>query len=244
MSKIYTFGDSFTVCKEIKPGFIFYENYTKGRTIPWPEKFAKTYNKELVNVSFQGASFQKILTALIVNISRIERNSLIIISGTNSVRDSIPSKELHNIDPLFDYHGSWDRKVFEDKLNSRYTDRTGINLLSRAFLDYMVSVKIPLESEYKWYYDNLIYLILEFLKKVLNIEYIFWNWDSIYKNQKYETIADVTDNSIPDSHLSYKGNLTLYKTLIKAYENKNNLIGFKNTEDYFNLSKFKVFNLN
>lgn len=243
-NNLYIFGDSFSVCREIKPGHKFYETYKEGRTLPWPELIANKFKKQLINYSTLGASYDKILTMLLVKQSSIEENSTIIISGTSSLRSSIPTRAHEVIDPLFDYAGNWDLEEFRNTINQRNIGIKDTYKFAENFADYTLEIKSLLKSELTWYYDNLLFSILEFLRTEKKINYIFWNWQQVYKSPNYNNITQYSERTIIDSHLSYTGNYTLYENLLTAYKNKCKFLHFDQPDEYFNLKNYKIFNKN
>lgn len=244
MRKLYTFGDSFTVCREIKPGHEYYDKYTSGRTIPWPNQLAESLNLELKNYGILGASYLKILSSLIINLGTVEKNSLVVVSGTSALRQNIPNRVELKIDPYIDYTSVQDVKRTQELLQLNLKQIENSKKATNILFDFKHTILLPMEKEFRWYYDNLIFNTLMHLKKVQDIEFIFWNWGHVFDSREYENIINHTNGKIADSHLSYNGNQQLYEVLLKGYKSNKSCIGFDNLEQYFDLDLYKVYKNN
>ena len=123
MSKLWTFGDSFTfghgcrpIIDETKNGTYyntFLEYIDLSKPI-WPEIVAERFNLELVNNGVNGITNDRILDYILKNITEFKSNDCVIIQMSTSSRFEFPFAKKRNLfgvvkgtkDELYEYNDS------------------------------------------------------------------------------------------------------------------------------------------
>ncbi len=98
MSKLWTFGDSFTFghgCRPFLKGSnvineVYYTNYIDLSKPIWAEYLSQKLNLELLNLGLNGASNELILDKVFDNINNLKKEDLIIIQISTSGRYDFP----------------------------------------------------------------------------------------------------------------------------------------------------------
>jgi len=123
MSKLWTFGDSFTfghgcipIIDETKNG-TYYKTFLEYIDLSkpiWPEIVAETFNLELVNKGVNGISNDRIFDYVLKNITEFQPNDCVIIQISTSYRFEFPFAKERNLfgvikgtkDELYEYNDS------------------------------------------------------------------------------------------------------------------------------------------
>lgn len=203
MSKLYTFGDSFTASDGCRPGESYYENYKKNNELTWPELIANHYNIELVNKGVSGCSNESIIDNIISEWNLLQAEDIVIISKTFSHRFDVPSHPNKN--KLISVWGpSW----FE---NSIFSNWPNVDILKSYLLLFRIDNNL---------YDDRYYNHLNFFKTILktskNINCVLWEVDKITTN--FEKITQATNGKIVDGHFSYRGHKDFSEWIISKIE--------------------------
>ena len=184
MSKLWTFGDSFTAGN----GTLVNEPYTKYRKseedVIWPLILSKKLEMPVVNKGMGLFSNDKILDTIIANYHSIQRGDFVIIGKTFPFRIDIPNKtddELLTVSP--------------NHLNSIQ------NRYSKVEVENINEMLVLFDSEAIRQRQDFRF---NFLKQLIIQRATCIVWSSKLFD-KFETIRQATDNFIEDSHWSYKG---------------------------------------
>jgi hypothetical protein len=203
MSKIYTFGDSFTAGVGCRPGDEYYEKYNKNGELTWPEIVSNHYNLELINKGIGGCSNEIIIDNIIFEWNHIKSGDTVIIGKTYSHRFDIPNQPIK--DKLITVWGpSW-----FDYLPIQ--NWVGLDILKKYLILFRTELSL---------YDTRHYNYLNFLKTQLEItkdvKVILWETDRNIKN--IETITSATNSKIIDGHFSYQGHGDFSKWVINKID--------------------------
>lgn len=203
MSKLYTFGDSFTEGLGCRPGDEYYEKYNKTNQLTWPELVSNEYNIELINIGKGGCSNEMIIDSILNEWDNITTEDIVVIGKTYSHRFDIP---VHpNKNKLITVWGpSW----FEFPLIQSWP---GLDILKKYLLLFRTDTSV---------FDVRHYNYLNFIKNQLEItkgaKVILWETDKNIKN--LETITMATNGSIIDGHFSYQAHIDFSKWIISKIE--------------------------
>ena len=184
MSKLWTFGDSFTAGNGILPNESFPEYKKPEKGMPWPSILSDKLNLELKNKGVGLFSNDKIIDTIIENYHFIQEGDVVVIGKTFSFRIDIPSKKedtLLTVAPSHFY-----------SLHNDYT-KSEIQKID----ELVILFDCPLIKHRQDFRFNFLKQLIETKAKC-----IVWDVD-IWEN--YETIKQATDCLIDDSHWSYKG---------------------------------------
>ena len=113
MSKLWTFGDSFTFGHGCRPFStdknsvynLKYSNYINLDRPIWPEYVAKQLNLELYNDGVNGASNELILDNVLNHVSEFKKDDIIILQISTSVRYDFPFIKEQKM------MGGWEKEV-------------------------------------------------------------------------------------------------------------------------------------
>lgn len=184
MSKLWTFGDSFTAGNGILPNEPYPEFEKLKRGMPWPVILSQKLGLELKNKGVGMFSNDKIIDTIITNYHYIEKGDVVIVGKTFPFRIDIPSKaddELLTVAPSHFF-----------SLQNKYTEAEMQSINETVVLFDSLLIKQR---------QDLRFSFLEQLVE-LKAKCVLWDvvlWDS------YETITQATGGVINDSHWSYKG---------------------------------------
>ena len=184
MSKLWTFGDSFTAGNGQLPGEA-YLNYKKSdEDVIWPLIISRKLGMELVNKGMGLFSNDKIIDTIITNYNFIEEGDLVIIGKTFPFRVDIPNKTDDELLTVAPSH--------IDSMQNRY---------SKSEIEYINKILFLFDSEAIAQRQDLRY---NFLKQLITkrATCIIWSSKLFFK---FESIRQATDHYLDDSHWSYKG---------------------------------------
>lgn len=203
MSKLYTFGDSFTEGLGCRPGDEYYELYHTIDNKTWPEIVSNAYNLELINLGHGGCSNEMIIDSILNEWDNINKDDIVIISKTYSHRFDIPAFPSKN--KLITVWGpSW----FDFPLIKNWP---GLDILKNYLTLFRFDTSL---------YDTRHYNYLNFIKTQLEItkgaNVVFWETDKNIKN--LETITTATNGKIVDGHFSYQAHYDFSKWIINKIE--------------------------
>jgi hypothetical protein len=184
MSKLWTFGDSFTAGNGTFPNEQYTKYWQSEEDVIWPLILSKKLQMPLVNKGMGLFSNDKIIDTIIGNYYSIERGDIVIIGKTFPFRTDIPNKtddELLTIAP--------------NHLNSIQTR------YSKAEIENINEMLVLFDSEAIRQRQDFRF---DFLKQLINqrATCIVWSSKLFFK---FETIREATDHYIDDSHWSYQG---------------------------------------
>jgi hypothetical protein len=190
MSRLWTFGDSFTAGNGCLPT----ENYIKYKTsnedLVWPEIIANALNLELINIGMGAYSNDKIIDSIIEKYNLINSDDLVIIGSTFYNRFDVPNNDgLLTISPT--------NLPTNEKLLLPLVSIMDSNLL---------------EERHKLRINFLKQQIIEKGAKCLV-------WEVETEWTKYENIKSATDGEIKDLHWSYKGHKDFANYILNIINN-------------------------
>lgn len=184
MSKLWTFGDSFTAGNGILPNEPYVEYEKKKRGFPWPVILSQKLGLELKNKGMGMFSNDKIIDTIIANYHHIQEGDVVIIGKTFSFRIDIPNKtntEFLTVAPSHFY-----------SLQSSYTEAEIQRINETVVL--FDSTLIQQRQDFRF----------NFLKQLIEPKAKCVIWDvPLWVN--YESIKEATRELINDLHWSYKG---------------------------------------
>jgi hypothetical protein len=191
MSRLWTFGDSFTAGNGCLPT----ENYIKykisNEDLVWPEIIANVLNLELINIGMGAYSNDKIIDSIIENYNLINNDDLVIIGSTFYNRFDVPNNDsLLTISPT--------------------------NLpTNQELLLHFVSIMDSdlLKERHKLRIDFLRQQIIEKGSRCLV-------WEVETEWVKYENIKSATEGEIKDLHWSYKGHKDFANYILNIITNE------------------------
>ena len=184
MSKLWTFGDSFTAGNGTLPNEQYTEYKRSEEDVIWPLVLSKKLQIPLINKGMVLFSNDKIIDAVIANYHSIQRGDLVIIGKTFPFRTDIPNKtddELLTIAP--------------NHLNSIQ------NRYSKVEIENINEMLVLFDSEAIRQRQDFRF---NFLKQLITQRATCIIWSSKLFD-KFETIREATDHYIDDSHWSYRG---------------------------------------
>jgi hypothetical protein len=184
MSKLWTFGDSFTAGN----GTLLNEPYTKywqsEEDVIWPLLLSKKLQIPVINKGMGLFSNDKIIDTIITNYHSIQGGDLVIIGKTFPFRADIPNKTDDELLTIAPNH--------LNSIQNRYS-KTEIESINQMLVLFDSEV-ITQRQDFRF----------NFLKQLLTqrATCIIWSSKLFFK---FETIRQATDHFIDDSHWSYKG---------------------------------------
>ena len=203
-SKLYTFGDSFTMGSGIREDAVE-SNYPYGgkySNYVWPNLLSKDLGIDYTNFGIGGLSNENILQTLICQMQNFDENSLILVGLTAPARLThiLNSSEQHwtgfTIVP-----DTYEEYIKSDGSNlSRYSD-----IITKEELDILIQYYgslFPKHDNALWNYYAYSFIQLQnfFLKH--NHRFIIWDytlWD------QFETIHSWSKKDLKDLHWSPNG---------------------------------------
>lgn len=206
MNTLWTFGDSFTFghgCRPDGPLTEYYNNYKTESADIWPNLFGNMLNIEVQNFGKCGVSNDYIIDSIIDNWDFFKKNDFVIIGITWHHRFDVP---------------------LDNKLISIFPDSDILTFPHETFYK-----KEQLETiiNFQYYFsDNQLYKtrylkrfnFLNNLLKEKKINTFLWDVHFYQHSNRFEKIADATNEKIKDYHFSFKGHRDfanmLYKKLI------------------------------
>jgi hypothetical protein len=184
MSKLWTFGDSFTAGNGTLPNEAYTKYWETEEDVIWPLILSKKLQIPVLNKGMGLFSNDKIIDTVIANYHSIQGGDLVIIGKTFPFRTDIPNKtddELLTIAP--------------NHLNSLQ------NRYSKAEIENISEMIVLFDSEAIKQRQDFRF---NFLKHLIAQRATCIVWSSKLFD-KFETIRQATDYFIDDSHWSYKG---------------------------------------
>jgi hypothetical protein len=184
MSKLWTFGDSFTAGN----GTLLNEPYTKywqsEEDVIWPLVLSKKLQIPVVNKGMGLFSNDKIIDTVIANYHSIQGGDLVIIGKTFPFRTDIPNKTDDELLTVAPNH--------LNSIQNRYS-KAEINCINEMLVLFDSEV-ITQRQDFRF----------NFLKQLITqrATCIIWSSKLFFK---FQTIREATDHFIDDSHWSYKG---------------------------------------
>ena len=200
MSKLWTFGDSFTAGNGVLPNEPFPEYKKPEEGIPWPLILSQKLNLELKNKGMGLFSNDKIIDTILENYHFIREGDIVIIGKTFSFRVDIPNKKndaLLTVAPGHFY-----------SLQNDYT-KSEIQSIN----EFIILFDSPLVKHRQDFRFNFLKQLIEPKAKC-----ILWDVD-IWED--YETIKEATNYFIDDSHWSYKGHRDFADFMLNKITNNN-----------------------
>jgi hypothetical protein len=212
MSKLYTFGDSFTEGVGCKPSDEYYKKYNNKDNLIWPEIVANHYNMELINRGIGGCSNEIIIDNILAEWNSIKSEDIVIIGKTYGNRFDIPHQKSKG-----KFMSVWGPSWFD---NPKIQDWVGTDILKKYLILFRGDFNL---------YDTRHYRYLIFIKQQLeatkDVKTIFWDVTSNISN--IETITSATNSKIIDGHFSYQGHSDFSKWIInKINSQKTTKIGW------------------
>lgn len=184
MSKLWTFGDSFTAGNGTLPNEAYTKYKQSEEDVIWPLLLSKKLQIPLVNRGTGLFSNDKIIDTVIENYHFIEQGDIVVLGKTFPFRVDIPNKKN---DSLLTVAPSHFFSLQNDYVESEI----------QKINELVVLFDSPLIKHRQDFRFN-------FLKQLIETKAKCIVWDvSIWEN--YETIEKATNYLIEDSHWSYKG---------------------------------------
>jgi hypothetical protein len=184
MSKLWTFGDSFTAGNGTLPNELYTEYRESEEDVIWPLILSKKFNIPVINKGMGLFSNDKIIDTVIGNYHSIERGDLVIIGKTFPFRTDIPNKTDDELLTIAPSH--------LNSIQTRY---------SKAEIENINEMLVLFDSEAIRQRQDFRF---DFLKQLINQRATCIIWSSKLFD-KFETIREATDHYIDDSHWSYRG---------------------------------------
>jgi hypothetical protein len=184
MSKLWTFGDSFTAGNGTLPNEP-YTNYQQSKEdVIWPLLLSKKLQIPLINKGMGLFSNDKIIDTVIENYHSIQGGDLVIIGKTFPFRIDIPNKTDDELLTIAPNHLT--------SIQNRYS-KTEIESINEMLVLFD-SEAIRQRQDFRF----------NFLKQLITQRStcVIWSSKLFFK---FETIREATDHFLDDSHWSYKG---------------------------------------
>ena len=187
-NKVWFFGDSFINGYECKPNDRYYQaSLSKDKKII-SDYIGENLNMIPINLAHYGYSNENILFSIMKNLSRFEKNDLICIFDTHSIRSSFVDEEL-------DFYNSWPENSY-------------IKLNDKELLTKMWHKRTKHENNLKVYYKEVFDKLTIGLNS-FGLKTFYYHTDNNYfEPLKFETInkdTDINGEVIQDGHWSFKG---------------------------------------
>ena len=205
---LYTFGDSYTFghgCRLDGPLTEYYHNYKKDGEDIWPNLLAKMLNIEVKNFGKCGASNDFIIDCIIDQWDYIRENDFVIIGTTYHSRFDVPIKNKPSLSTNY-----WEK--MEDLSNLIGDEKEQMETLVN-FQYHFANHELYKKRHLKRY---------NFLLKLLtekNIKTFIWDVEYMQYTNRFEKIADATNDKIKDYHFSFKGHRDFTDMLYKKITN-------------------------
>jgi hypothetical protein len=211
MSNLWVFGDSFSATNKRnniehwRRDYIKWKGYT---TLVWPEFLNKILNYKLINLAISATDNYTIFDSIIDNIDKIEKNDIIIIGWSSTLRFRLVDKtnSFNTIRPSSDLkfstlnipfqYNNISLNTINEVLINRDTElyELELNRFIKIINLYLKDIKIVHWSPFQLQHPHL---------KIKKIEGI----DTL------ETISIETNEEINDYHYSENGHLELSKKI-------------------------------
>jgi hypothetical protein len=184
MSKLWTFGDSFTAGNGTLPNEAYTKYWQSEEDVIWPLILSKKLQIPVVNKGMGLFSNDKIIDTVIANYHLIREGDLVIIGKTFPFRTDIPNKTDDELLTVAPNHFT--------SIQNRYT---------KAEIESINEMIVLFDSEAIKQRQDLRF---NFLKQLISERAgcILWSSKLFFK---FETIREATDHFLDDSHWSYKG---------------------------------------
>ena len=227
MSRLWTFGDSFTFGDGCNPYDDYYKQYPEKVSLKWNQLVANHYNYELKDFSKNGAPNSWILRQLVNNIDKIDEGDLVSINFTGPFRFEIPNpNKLDDLQSVLSQGISEENPIF-----SEFDKKSNENIAVYNYIRYihMMDIKKQNKVVSKGYEVEDRLILSQFssicrLFKKNNIRFVKWTWDSPGFLERFETISQCTNDKIDNFHPSWKGHKDISKWIIRSFENNINTI--------------------
>lgn len=207
MSKLWTFGDSFTFGHGCVPeGAMseYYYNYKTESDGVWPDLLGEMMHTEVKNFGKSGASNDYILDTIFDNWDNFSKGDYVIIGFTYSDRFDVPLN-----DSLISIFWDWDK----------YVDPAERDLFTKEQMQTLINFQYFFCNDV--FYKNRYLKRFNFLDKILKenkINSFVWDVDYYQHNKRFEKIIHATDGKLKDYHFSFKGHKDfanmMYKKII------------------------------
>ena len=184
MSKLWTFGDSFTAGNGTLPNEPYTKYQQSKEDVIWPLLLSKKLQIPLVNKGMGLFSNDKIIDTVIENYHSIQGGDLVIIGKTFPFRIDIPNKTDDELLTIAPNHLT--------SIQNRYS-KTEIESINEMLVLFD-SEAIRQRQDFRF----------NFLKQLITQRStcVIWSSKLFFK---FETIREATDHFLDDSHWSYKG---------------------------------------
>jgi hypothetical protein len=205
MSKLWTFGDSFT--EFYNPKYDWSKRYIEWKGyVPkvYGEVIAEELDYELVNKGLGGSSNQTILETICNHVNQIEPDDLVIIGWSSPIRFRV-----------VDEHNEWQHMI--PHMSFKFEKIGGISLES------IVEI---LENRYHIKYCEEVESWIKLINKSLpECNVIHWKYHiekiNVHTINNLEDVHKETDGLIKDGHYSERGQLGVAKELINIIKSGN-----------------------
>ena len=227
MSKLWTFGDSFTFGDGCNPYDDYYKQYPEKVSFKWNQLVANHYNYELKDFSKNGAPNSWILRQLVNNIDKIDEGDLVSINFTGPFRFEIPNpNQTDDLQPVLSQIINEENPLFEEFAPNSNENTAIYNYIKYIYLmdiyknDKKVTEGYQLIDRFiQRQFDSICRLF-----KKNNIRFVKWTWDTPGFIQRFENISQCTNDKIDNFHPSWKGHKDISKWIIRSFENNINRI--------------------
>ena len=184
MSKLWTFGDSFTAGNGTLPNEPYTKYQQSKEDVIWPLLLSKKLQIPLVNKGMGLFSNDKIIDTVIENYHSIQGGDLVIIGKTFPFRIDIPNKTDDELLTIAPNH--------LNSIQNRYS-KTEIESINEMLVLFD-SEAIRQRQDFRF----------NFLKQLITQRStcVIWSSKLFFK---FETIREATDHFLDDSQWSYKG---------------------------------------
>lgn len=208
MSKLFTFGDSFTKGDGVVGPYGSLYKKDENDVI-WPELVAKKMNLTLKNKGISGASNDSIIDSIINSWDEICENDFVIIGKSWSHRFDFPQRNNSLIPQSIVWRGG------ETDVKKWFDDVT-VGIFNDAQIECIKTFSVEFATQPM--YAHRQNLRLNFLKNILikekKVKFIhIWDVETLWN--LYENIKQATDGEIQDVHWSYKGHKDFCDFILK-----------------------------
>lgn len=222
MNTAWFFGDSFTYGFGCKPGEHFYEQYPELRAKTWTQIIANEFKFNEVNFGIPGNCNSIILKQILENISKFDKNDLVILTDTSPIRLPLPefkTRKLSSFNPeLLVWPVIHNQDYYREFINKFFiSDKE-----QRVLVDFLYTFYMEYYEEWGDYYSNQLNSIAIHLNK-LGISTYVWSWELWHLSNKFRTIEKATNGKIVDKHWDWEGHKNFATYLLKRIYTKDYL---------------------
>lgn len=195
MSKLWTFGDSFTEGHGCHPGHPYYDNYPEERRQIWVEELAHKLDLKLENLGYGGNSNPFILSQILNNLSNFSKEDIIIVQQTIPERGVIGNLNTEKMTWVPSEAVGQNNR--EDWIMSTFSS----SVAYEAYRNYILDILLPQNYIFNDWYEKQFRGLCKFLVDS-NFKVFFWSFNDW---GKFENIHDRTDGTVADLHWSWEG---------------------------------------